>query len=273
MSTQTDVFEAELAALTDPFEEARHAIALLDRHGVAAVPAVVGRYSITGEVWAPADVPADSPWRIERCGSVAEVIRQLWGALPADAAPFVQALVDSCRHVFVHRQPWGEWNLLYILVHEHPQALARSTPDAHGARSTWYGGAPVAEPALPESIAEKGWTMPSDLAVFYGIHDGLGIGSTPGGGDSIVPSGSLDFLNNDPDRLELMWDGAGHRRLFVRSEGRATLLWDWDRDTWELSMPRTFAQFLAGEFAARALGIDPFAVDWPMPTTPVVAGA
>jgi hypothetical protein len=205
----------------------------------------------------PGEVPPDAgcPWELPAGIEPAEVVERCFGPL-ADRLPLTfDALREECRLILALRQA-GRWRLLYVLPY--------TQRDGQDYWQFVGGGPPLADPQLPKTALDLGWRMPRPLREFYAVHDGFGSHhyDNPLGWSQILePCSRLDLLSkwvdtlgngadyDSHDLLEFYPDGAGNGQYFHRrtrgDDDPPTF--DWDHETWELSGPVDFFDFLDGE--------------------------
>jgi hypothetical protein len=202
----------------------------------------------------PGDVPpnAGCPWELPAEIEPAAVAERYFGPL-ADKLPMTfEAPQEESRFTVALRQA-GRWRMLYVLPYTQ-----------RGGLGYWQfigGGPPLADAQLPKAISDLGWRMPRPLREFYAIHDGFGRGhyDNPFGWSQILePCSRLNLLNDfvdtlgngaeydGRDLLEFFPDGAGNGQYFHRRtpDDDDPPTFDWDHETWQLSGPNDFFEFL-----------------------------
>jgi hypothetical protein len=205
----------------------------------------------------PGEVPPDAgcPWELPVGIDPAAVVERYFGHLANKLPMTFDALREECRLTLTLRQA-GRWQLLYVLPYTHSDG-----------QDSWQfigGGPPLADPQLPKKVRNLGWRMPKPLREFYAFHDGFGSGhyDNPYGWSQLLEpcsrlrllSDHVDTLANGADYdgrdlLEFFPDGTGNGQYFRRHtpEDDDPPTFDWDHETWELSGPADFFDFLDGE--------------------------
>jgi hypothetical protein len=202
----------------------------------------------------PGEVPqdADCPWELPAGIEPAAVVERYFGPL-ADRLPTTfDTLREECRLTLALRQA-GRWRLLYVLPYTQ-----------HDGQDYWQfvgGGPPLADPQLLKTVRDLGWRMPRSLREFYAVHDGFGHGyyDNPLGWSQILePCSRLRLLSewvatlpdgidyDCDDLLEFFADGAGNGQYFRHRtrEDDDPPTFDWDHETWQLTGPEDFFDFL-----------------------------
>jgi hypothetical protein len=201
-----------------------------------------------GETQSDLGCPWSFPAGITPCDVVEQVFEPLRDRLPI----VVELLSSHCLHVITLKQG-KRWRLLYVLPHTE-----------YSGRISWQfigGGQPLKNPRLPKAARDLGWRMPKDLREFYAVHNGFGrhFYDNPFGWSQIlVPQNQLTLLSefidskangakyDSGDLLEFYPDGAGNGQYFYRRNPKDNdpPTYDWDHETWGLSGPTDFYEFL-----------------------------
>jgi len=205
----------------------------------------------------PGEMSLDTgcPWDLPPGIEPAAVVDQVFGPL-ADRLPMTfDVLREECHLVLALRQA-RRWRLLYVLPYTQ-----------HNGLNYWQfvgGGPPLANPRLSKPVRDFGWQTPRPLRELYAVHDGFGHGhyDNPFGWSQImVPCSQLNLLSecvdtlgngadyDGRDLLEFFPDGAGNGQYFHRRtpEDDEPPTCDWDHETWQLSGPTDFFEFLDEE--------------------------
>jgi hypothetical protein len=201
----------------------------------------------------PGEVPADAgcPWELPVGIEPAAVVDRCFGPLVDRLPATFAALREECRLTLALRQQ-GRWRLLYVLPHT-----------LHDGLPYWQfvgGGPPLADPQLLKTVRDLGWRMPRPLREFYAVHDGFGQGYYDDHlwSHILVPCSRLHLLSDwvdtlgkgadydGHDLLEFFPDGTGNGQSFRRRtpEDDDPPTFDWDHETWQLSGPTDFFDFL-----------------------------
>ena len=194
-------------------------------------------------------LPDDSPWSSLNNKSMDAAIDTIFASIKGKVPRLVSTMKSRVRHIYAE-QKGSQWRLHYL--------LDMKLYDGRDYFRIYTGGNPNSDAEPNKMLLKYDWTLPTELKAFYAIHDGFG--ANP---DSIFVLSSeqlsvmAEMMNPivveqgvSPegylfeDLLEFFPDGAGNGQSFIRTKESNSFTVDWDHETWEISEPKGFFQFI-----------------------------
>tara|TARA_B110000967_G_scaffold208492_1_gene260912 strand:+ start:1910 stop:2800 length:891 start_codon:yes stop_codon:yes gene_type:complete len=193
--------------------------------------------------------PKDCPWNSLNDLSIQECIEKNFDPLKNKLPLLIKALKERCKFIYVEKKE-NTWHLHYF--------LEMKLHDNRSYHKVYTGGVPLLDPEPNKNLKAYNWNVPSDLELFYSIHNGFGeiydayfIMSNE---DIKVMAEMMDPIckeqNVTPegysfaDLLEFYPDGGGNAQCFLRVNGNTSSTVDWDHEVWEIQWEMGFFEFI-----------------------------
>lgn len=215
---------------------------LIDQYGFAGVQ-LVFESSNSQNYYPLGRLPAESPWSQLNGKGLTEAIDTNFQAI-ADRIPnLIRVMKERCAHIYAEKRD-DVWSLHFL--------LNMTLHDGRRYYHVYTGGPPVVTPTVNANLAKYQWELPADLRALYAIHDGFG--PVLNSRQIVVMAEMMDpickELGHTPDDyryadlLEFLPDGVGNAQCFHRRGNSQPQTVDWDHETWELSAPSPFFEFI-----------------------------
>ena len=199
-------------------------------------------------------LPGDCPWYGLNNLTIEECIDQNFNLITSKVPRLMTALKAHCQFIYAEQRD-QDWHLHYF--------LEMKLHDGRDYYRVYTGGMPVGNLEPNRSLKAFGWELPSDLELFYSIHNGFGeiydvryirsdtelsvMGDlmnpiVEGGGGK--PEGYVF-----DDLLEFFPDGVGNSQCFIRTPEGIDQTVDWDHEVWTISAPIDFYTFIDAQLS------------------------
>lgn len=189
------------------------------------------------------NIPEASPWSYLNSLDMSGVIDTIFEPIKNKVPKLISAMKKRVRLIYVEKKDIT-WKLHYL--------LDMRLYDNRNYYRIYTGGLPNPNAIRNKNLIEFDWSIPLDLQEFYSIHDGFTF---------VLSSEQIkvmaEIMNpiieeqkispegyNFDDLLEFFPDGAGNAQCFIRIEEKNNSTVDWDHETWEISEPIGFYEFI-----------------------------
>jgi hypothetical protein len=213
---------------------------LIDEHGFEAIRLIFDDHS--SALYSVGELPDQCPWARINSLDIPSAIEAVFSPIARKVPNLVNVLCERCSHLYTEQKDDG-WLLHYF--------LDMFLYDGRRYYQVYTGGLPSPDPKPNPCMIEYDWSVPPDLARFYGVHDGFG--PILASKDIAVMAKMMDPIckaqNFYPegyqysDLLEFHPDGAGNAQCVYRHQVNYTTV-DWDHETWEITGSQDFFDYL-----------------------------
>jgi len=187
-------------------------------------------------------LPDDCPWGYLNGLDIKTAIETIFTPVENDTRLLINTLCQRCSHLYAEKID-SAWVLHYF--------LDMTLYDGRPYYQIYSGGSPNRTPEPNASLIKYDWSIPTDLARLYAVHDGFG---------PILNSNQITVMAQmmDPicqeqdvypedyrfsDLLEFHPDGGGNAQCFYRNDGELTTV-DWDHEIWGISGSQSFFSYI-----------------------------
>lgn len=194
--------------------------------------------------------PAECPWYALNTVSRQDFIGNNFAPLRSRLPRLIKAMQERILYIYAEQLD-DTWQLHYMLRIQ----LFDNRPYYR----VYTGGKPMRDFVPNSALEAYAWELPADLAAFYAVHNGFGevydaefvvsyeklrvMAETM---DEIVEEQGFEqpIDYSFSDLLEFFPDGGGNAQCFYREAGKLIGTVDWDHETWEISEPQPFFEFI-----------------------------
>jgi hypothetical protein len=239
---ESQPFDKEFVRTTDL------AYSLISKYGFEAVK-LINEDGSGDKLYLLGDFPQDCPWYQFNDLKMVPFLQNNFKPIAARIPDLLAAMQERCWFIFAEKRDDG-WRLHYF--------LKMKLYDNRNYFRVYTGGAPNPDPLINEHLKKYQWEIPQDLKEFYQVHNGFG---EMDDANFIVKNEDLRVMaemmdpicaeqNHYPegyffrDLLEFFPDGAGNAQCFFRLKNNRYTTVDWDHETWEISEPVGFFEFI-----------------------------